>query len=94
MKANIGNEDLQLECLVYVVQNNNFELLRYLITEVKLDKDILQRATNNQQGKQGRTIVHIAAELGHDLMLYFFGEMGLDIDATDSNGDTPLHLAV
>lgn len=27
-------------------------------------------------------------------MLYFFGEMGLDIDAVDSNGDTPLHLAV
>jgi ankyrin repeat protein len=27
-------------------------------------------------------------------MLYFFGEMGLDIDSIDSNGDTPLHLAV
>ena len=27
-------------------------------------------------------------------MLYFFGEMGLDIDAVDANGDTPLHLAV
>lgn len=38
--------------------------------------------------------MHIAAELGHDLMLYFFGEMGLDIDAVDANGDTPLHLAV
>lgn len=38
--------------------------------------------------------MHLAAELGHDLMLYFFGELGLDIDAVDSNGDTPLHLAV
>jgi ankyrin repeat protein len=27
-------------------------------------------------------------------MLYFFGEMGLNIDAVDSNGDTPLHLAI
>jgi len=27
-------------------------------------------------------------------MLYFFGEMGLNIDASDSNGDTPLHLAI
>lgn len=27
-------------------------------------------------------------------MLYFFGEMGLDIDAVDGSGNTPLHLAV
>ena len=54
------------------------------------------KATTETQSKtvHGRTIVHLAAELGHDLMLYFFGEMGLDIDATDSNGDTPLHLAI
>ena len=69
--------DAQLECLVYVVQNNNFDLLRYLITEVKLPKDVLNRACKSEQE---RSIVHMAAELGHDLMLYFFGEMGLDID--------------
>ena len=38
--------------------------------------------------------MHTAAELGHDLMLYFFGEMGIDVDAVDVKGNTPLHLAV
>jgi ankyrin repeat protein len=61
-----------------------------LITEVKMSKAVLERVTK----KEGRSIVHVAAELGHDLMLYFFGEMGLDIDAVDSKGDSPLHLAV
>jgi ankyrin repeat protein len=79
---------------MFAVQHCNFELLRYLISEVKLPKAVLQRQTNPKQDKAGRTIVHLAAELGHDLMLYFFGEMGLDVDAVDSNGDTPLHLAI
>lgn len=89
-KAVIGDDDVQLECLAYVVQHNNYELLRYLITEVNLSKSVLQR----QIASEGKTITHIAAELGHDLMLYFFGEMGLDIDAVDAKGNSPLHVAV
>ena len=41
LKTTIGDEDQQLECLVYAVQHNNFEMLRYLITEVKLSKAVL-----------------------------------------------------
>jgi ankyrin repeat protein len=69
------------------IETNNFQLLRFLINDVKLN---LKKLTD----KEGRTIMHVAAQHGNDLMIYMLGELGADINAPGPGGNTPLHIAV
>jgi ankyrin repeat protein len=41
----------------------------------------------------GSTLQHKAADHGHDLMLYFLGELGANMNSQDEAGQTPLHIA-
>ena len=43
---------------------------------------------------EGRTVMHEAAEKGHDLMIYMLAEMGANVNILDNRGFTPLHYAV
>ena len=86
MKEVFGQKEEQVDCLFNTVAKNNYELLRLLTTDLKIDYQISDNL--------GRTAMHVAAENGSDLMLYMLAEMGADINRTDNEGNTPLHLAV
>ena len=55
--------------LLNIVGNNNLELLRLVVNDLKLKPDV--------KNKEGKSLMHIAAEKGHDLMIYMLAEMGL-----------------
>ena len=77
----------QLDCLFHTIQANNFELLRFLVNDVKID-------LNSIKDKDVCHAIHVAAKHGNDLMIYMIGEMGADVNAPDNRGNTPLHVAV
>lgn len=68
------------------MKTNNFELLRFLVNQVKVDIKRLK-------DKNNVSAMHVAAEYGNDLMIYMIGEMGGDVNAVDHMGNTPLHIA-
>ena len=76
----------QVECLLHAVSHNNSEMLKLLISELKIQVDV--------KGSQGRTALHEAASKGHDMMIYILSEAGAQVNALDTQGDTPLHCAV
>ncbi|XP_023311281.1 uncharacterized protein LOC111691956 [Anoplophora glabripennis] len=47
----------------------------------------------NIEDKEGRTVLHLAAEKGQLLTVKFLIESGADFTVKDKNGQTPLHLA-
>ena len=50
--------------------------------------------TTSEKLGEKSTLNHLAAANGLDLMLYFLGESGANVNATDKNMNTPLHIAV
>jgi len=64
----------------------NKQILNFLITE---------GADIDATGKDGRTMLHLAAENGHvEIVRYLVEEKGLDINAKYKDRYTPLHFAV
>ena len=43
---------------------------------------------------QGNSMLHLAAELGHNEIISFLMHNGLDVALQNNSGHTPLHLAV
>ena len=76
----------QVECLLHAVSHNNSEMLKLLISELKIQVDV--------RGSEGRTALHEAASKGYDMMIYILSEAGAQVNALDTQGDTPLHCAV
>jgi len=72
MKQAFGQKEEQIDCLFNTVAKNNYELLRLLTTDLKID----YRITDNM----GKSAMHIAAENGSDLMLYMLAEMGANVN--------------
>ena len=66
--------------------NNNLELLRLLVNDLRISPEL--------KTAEGRTVMHEAAEKGHDLMIYMLAEMGANVNILDNRGFTPLHYAV
>ena len=86
MSQHFAQKEEQIDCLFNAVAKNNYELLRLLTTDLKIDYKITD--------KLGRSAMHVAAEKGADLMIYMLAEMGADVNITDNEGETPLHKAV
>lgn len=61
-------------------------MLRLLINDLKFTTDV--------KDDEGRSVMHQAAQMGHDLMIYMLAEMGHSVNALDHKGNTPLHEAV
>ena len=59
-----------------------------LVNDVKLSPNSLV------DPKTEKNAVHLAVEKSEVLILYFFGEMGLNMSPKDSEGNTPLHYAI
>jgi ankyrin repeat protein len=57
-----------------------------LVNDFKINPDV--------KDNQGRTVMHKAAELGADLMIYMLAEMGAQVNTLDHQANTPLHVAV
>jgi hypothetical protein len=72
MKQVFGQKEEQIDCLFNTVAKNNYELLRLLTTDLKID----YRITDNF----GQTAMHIAASKGSDLMIYMLAEMGANVN--------------
>jgi ankyrin repeat protein len=68
------------------VRNNNIELLRMLVNDLKISTSITD--------ERGWTVMHEAASRGHDLMIYMLAEMGASVNCREAKDFTPLHLAV
>lgn len=60
----LGTVDDQKECLFYAVQNQNCDLLTYLIDEVGLTLD------STSVNADGKSLLHIAAAKGNSRMVY------------------------
>mmetsp|Transcript_47931 Transcript_47931/g.63440 ORF Transcript_47931/g.63440 Transcript_47931/m.63440 type:complete len:134 (+) Transcript_47931:289-690(+) len=85
----LGGEEDQRECLSHAVKHNNADLLNYLLTTVKLGMRV--------KDKESASLLHMAAENGNDRIIFeLAGDepgYGADINATDADGNTSLHLA-
>lgn len=75
-----------MDCLFSVVKNNNLELLRLLVNDLKFSAEV--------KDTEGRSVMHEAATRGNDLMIYMLAEMGVQVNGLDNKGNTPLHEAV
>lgn len=71
------------ECILY----NRFQLLDALVSAGRLD-------INAPLDKYGWTVLHKAAYVKDLKLLRLLLDHGAKIDATDCNGNTPLHIAV
>jgi len=87
VKSWLGDEGVQLDCLYSAIYHGNFELLRFLVNDVGVEAHKLK-------DDEEKSVLHKAAELGKDLMIYFLGDLGVKVNQADKNGNTPLHLAV
>ena len=72
MNQHFAQKEEQIDCLFNAVARNNYELLRLLTTDLKIDYKITD--------KLGRSAMHVAAEKGADLMIYMLAEMGADVN--------------
>lgn len=89
VKEWIGSEVEQRECLKYAVEHNNTELLHYLLTKVKLGERV--------KDKESASFLFTAAKNGNEAMIFeLAGDepgYGADVNATDADGNTCLHIA-
>jgi ankyrin repeat protein len=72
------------------------EMLRKAAEAGDLDRvrDLLEKgAPVASRGESGDTPLHIAAQLGHELICRLLLEAGAAVDTPTDNGDTPLHYA-
>lgn len=88
IREHIGDGNDQFECFEHALTYKNFDLLRALVNEAKINPDGLKDATS------GKSVVHLAVEKGQALMVHFLGELGVDLNVRDKKGNTPLHLAI
>ena len=86
----LGPEKDQRECLEYAINNQNSELLSFLLEKVKLKPDLASVKTT----ASGKTLMHIAAEKGNDMAIYTIGSKLQTVDVREDGGNTPLHVAV
>lgn len=74
-----------LPSLTQVLQQGDVEGLARLLDAGKV------RLSYRDQ--EGRTLLHLAASLGHQRMIRFLVNEGLAVDIRDARGNTPLHYA-
>jgi TonB family protein len=84
--ANPEAKFLGLLPLIAAVQSGNPELVSLLISN---GADI-----KTKFGSDDSTYLHLASQLGFPRMIRLLVESGLDVDSLDSEGRTPLYLAV
>ena len=65
-----------MECLFYAVENKNYDFLRYLANEVGLQVTL----DSNKAIRNGMTLLHVAAKVGDDRIIYFLCERAEDIN--------------
>ena len=91
IKEWLGGANEQRDCLFYAVNNNNAEMLSYLLSNVKLGSRVNDKDENDQ------SLLHIAARAGNERMIFeLAGDepgYGADVNSYDSKRNTPLHIA-
>ena len=96
----IGTRQDQFDCLLFAVQNNNCEMLQYLLNSVKLPQDLLSMEIDSAGRGHiiERSILHEAAKVGNGRIIFELcgdevGCLGMDVNRTDKEGYTPLIVA-
>lgn len=77
--------DEEFTALHFATYHGNYNLIKFLIDNAQAD--IYKR------NKFGSTVMHIAAQGDQALPIYFFKELGMDINIRDNRLSTPLHWA-
>ena len=89
MREWLGGESEQRECLKYAVNHNNADLLNYLLETVKIGGRVSDR--------DSAQLLHTAAKNGNERIIFeLAGDepgYGADVNATDADGNTSLHIA-
>lgn len=79
--------------LYAAAENGHAEVLELLKSSISLLKRGKQLIGDLQASIDGPFLLHVAAKNGHIECVDFLLKNGLDVDATDKTGITPLHLA-
>lgn len=93
MRPAAATQALQLPLAVLVGHNANGQSLLASSGDLKGLK-ATRLALGGEVDQEGYTLLHHAARNGHLPVVQYLIEMGVDLDATNSQGNTALHLAV
>ena len=95
-KIDLNQKDsLQKDCLMYCIEENNFELLKFLIEKDK-NKNIIKNSTDFNK----KTLVNLTIALNdfgsyeNTKMLQFLLQNNFDYNLPDLNGKTPIDYAI
>ena len=83
---------------MYAVKHDNADMVEYLLKTVKLSMSLLSDKALDQESDEGRSLLHVAAANGNERIIFELAgdEEGCgdaDVNAVDSAGNTPLHVA-
>jgi diazepam-binding inhibitor (GABA receptor modulating acyl-CoA-binding protein) len=78
----VDEEDSQMTLLMWAIDGNRLEVVRYLVEEKKCDLTL--------QDIDGQSAMHFA--LPYKRLAYYLAEQGAPLDLKDTDGNTPMEL--
>jgi ankyrin repeat protein len=91
------NETGDLPIHIAARYNNHTDFIQFLLQKestVQQGIELLRIRNKDEEGNENETLLHMAVSNGNKDMVIFFIEKGLDINATNARGETPLYYAV